>query len=190
MCSDHRQDFFVHNVLPGNYGTFLDIGSHKPVAANNTFQLERLGWRGLAFDITDWSEDWVNNRVSKFINTDVTKFNWKKELPKYPIFDNKVIDYISFDVDDATISAFENFPFDEYEFKVMTIEHDKYRVGDATKNFICKYLLEKGYVLLCEDVCANYPGQEFEDWWVNPKYVNMLSVEKFRSKSKMCTDIV
>lgn len=181
--SCHHQDRFCLLMLPNTNITFLDIGCHHPIGANNTFLLENYAnGRGIGFDIHDWSKEWAGARQNKFIHADATTFKWSEELPNYPIFSNKVIDYISFDVDDATLSAFNNFPWKEYEFKVMTIEHDRYRVGDETCNATRKVLRDLGYELICEDVIAEGYG-EFEDWWVNPKYVDMNIAEKLRCKS-------
>ena len=85
----------------------------------------------------------------------------------------KVIDYVSVDIDPMSMIGLNNFPFDEYEFKVMTFEHDTYRNGPEQKELAYALLTEKGYVRLCNNV--NVPeaqgvGLYFEDWWVNPKY--------------------
>lgn len=73
----------------------------------------------------------------------------------------------------------------DYEFKIITIEHDVYRGYDLTERIPQRnFLSELGYILLCADVSneengiyhskvnCNLNGFPFEDWWVNPKYFN------------------
>jgi hypothetical protein len=88
---------------------------------------------------------------------------------------NGVVDYISFDVDDATRAAFDNFPFDTFRCKTLTIEHDAYRVGNNLRDYIRYKLISYGYVLVFGNVVYTGHGA-FEDWFVDPKYIdrNML----------------
>lgn len=86
----------------------------------------------------------------------------KKSLPK-------IIDYLSFDVDEATVGALENFPFDSHKFKIITIEHDQYRFGTGVAEFIRAKLLQLKYVIVCKNVKLN--GNAFEDWWVHSELV-------------------
>jgi hypothetical protein len=183
--SQAGQDLFVYRVL-GNKkcGTYLDIGSHLCTEwGNNTLQLSKLGWSGIGFDIEKQFEDiWKKYRPKQpFILGDVTTQDWDKLIREHDIF-NEPIDYMSFDIDDATISAIKRFPLDKIQIRVITIEHDSYRVGDECKIQIRKTLSENGYVLLCSDVMVFYLGKEcvFEDWWINPLLVDKEFYERFR----------
>ena len=93
------------------------------------------------------------------------------------MFDNNslpnIIDYLNVDIEgngdrfNALTKVFES----NREFKIITIEHDCYRGYDLTEaEPQRKFLLEKGYVLLCSNVSLE--NNPFEDWWVNPKYFN------------------
>ena len=80
---------------------------------------------------------------------------------------------MSIDIDPVSIVALKDFPIDEFEFKVLTFEHDCYRIGLEQKSEASQILLNKGYLRLCNDVLA--PSQYgdncyFEDWWIHPKY--------------------
>ena len=62
------------------------------------------------------------------------------------------------------------------EFKIITIEHDVYRGYEKTEMIQQrKFLTKRGYFLLCSNVkLSNNP---FEDWWINPKYIDKNKYE-------------
>jgi hypothetical protein len=78
-------------------------------------------------------------------------------------------DYLSLDVDDATLATLQNIPLDRMRFKVITIEHDAYRVGPAPREAMREILTAAGYTLAVADVRCG--GGEFEDWWIDAKKV-------------------
>ena len=43
------QDLFAEALIPQG-GTFLDIGSGGPTEDNNTYLLEKKGWKGICVD--------------------------------------------------------------------------------------------------------------------------------------------
>lgn len=185
--SQSGQDFFALKMC-GNKtnGTFLDIGSYSTVTCNNSFALEQLGWTGLMFDLIRDDEN-LHRRTSRFVQGDVTKLDWHKELEGMP----RVIDYLSLDVDDATVAALWAIPMADYRFKVATIETDRYRLGDGPRNEIRRIMKEHGYDLVCEDVMVDYPAgcvSEYEDWFVSPELSEVAN--KFRCKSKHWKEIV
>lgn len=183
--SQAGQDVFARYVVD-HKGTYLDIGSFRPTYHNNTRTLELEGWKGLSIDCQDFSEEFRQKRTNPFICADVTTINWEETIAQYPILKGP-IDYISFDVDEATIPAFNRFPFDKIKFAAMTIEHDTYRFGPATRDHLRSRLSDLGYVLLCGDVVMpDAPPEKygpFEDWWVNPALVDMDRVEAIRSNT-------
>lgn len=145
-----HQDLFVYKILGKiQNGTFLDIGAGNCVDhGNNTLQLAKIGWNGIGFDICkNFEYGWNFVRNQKFICEDVTTIDWNKIICENPIF-NQTIDYLSFDVDDATSLAMKHFPWDKIRFKVITIEHDCYRIGDSIKNEQREILKKFGYLLL------------------------------------------
>lgn len=169
----------LHNVSETK--NYLDIGCHAPTFFNNSFALERAGWKGLSIDIIDFSSDYNGLRKNAFLRADVTTINWEHIMTRY--FPSRVIDYISFDVDDATRPAFENFPFSSIRFKTMTLEHDGYRVGTQLRDSIRQKLTSLGYTLICADVIAEGYGA-FEDWWVD-----LNQVDETLAKRIICSNV-
>lgn len=179
MYSQAGQDIYVYKLI-GDGGTYFEIGSGEPIKCNNTYLLENNGWKGVSIEQEEkWVNDFLKIRKNKCIQGDSRKMDIKKILDEN--FDNKVIDYLSLDVDEATHDTFLNIPFDDYTFKVITVEHDKYSNGDELQKFLRKNLYSLGYELICSDVCFrwNNGGGPFEDWWVHPKHVDVSKLKKY-----------
>ena len=92
----------------------------------------------------------------------------------------KIIDYLSIDIDDYSLAPLVGFPFEEYNIKVITFEHDAYRFGSQLKTPSRKFLKEKGFKLVCKNVGsvvleeANPVPYSLaspqEDWYVNTNW--------------------
>ena len=180
--SQASQDAFPRFILsktPTAPKTFLDIGCYVPRDCNNTYLLEKAGWSGVAMDIRDLGHLWAAERTTPFLKADATTVDWVPLLRR-TFGATRVIDYLSFDVDDATLPTFSRFPFDRYTFRTITIEHDAYRVGTALRDTLRQNLTALGYVLLCANVVYENHGP-FEDWWVHPDHVDMAWAERIRS---------
>ncbi len=92
-----------------------------------------------------------------------------------------MIDYLSIDIDpvfsptepihDPCSKALSLFPFDEYDFKILTIEHDFYNPhGPYQKQMLQNYMKDRPYKLIVEDVALSFAGTKYlEDWYINPK---------------------
>ena len=169
----------LHNVT--RQKTYLDIGSHHPTQFNNSYALERAGWRGLSIDLQNFSTEFQATRTNPFLCADVTTIQWESVITQH--FPSRVIDYISFDVDDATESAFSRFPFSSVRFNTMTIEHDGYRVGTRLRDWVRDSLASMGYTLVCGDVVAEGYGA-FEDWWVDMSQVDGTLASKIVCSNK------
>lgn len=186
------QDIFVYNILNKNNGTFLDLGCYLPKNINNTYLLELNGWSGISLDIIDYSEEW-KERKNKFIQQDCMNVNLDELLDSN--YDNKVIDYLSLDMEvlGDRFKLLEKIMETSYEFKVITIEHDSYLSEDyvnVEKLPQRKLLKEKGYILVCGDVSQKqYPTLFYEDWWVNSKYFNEEDIKTWFSDKLSC-DII
>jgi hypothetical protein len=164
--SQAKQDVFVHTLNPSTTGRFFDIGSHDPIRISNTYALEKLGWTGYLFDMdAQWAQPTQATRTSTFVCTDVASFDWRAFL----IRENLVgahIDYLSFDVDEASLATLERFPFDMVTFGICTIEHDAYRFGVPRAVRMREILQSHGYQIVCKDV--KHEGFPYEDWYVHP----------------------
>lgn len=172
--SQVNQDRFVLKLI-GKNGYFLDLGcgwDHSGMNSN-TFLLEENGWNGICLDGNE-SSLLRRREVAKRAHTVLARLpetSLLELLKKYNA--PKVIDYISLDIDPNSIIGLNAFPFNEYEFKVMTFEHDAYSSGNSQKDKAYEILTSKGYYRLCNDIRvpeAMGDGNYFEDWWINPKY--------------------
>ncbi len=162
--SQAGQDEFVYRILKKTDGRFFDVGSHDPISINNTYALETLGWRGYMFDINPaYGADTNRKRVSKFTVADLTTIDWDTFLSENDIVGHH-FDYMSFDIDEASLPALRRFPFDKISFTLCTLEHDKYRFGQAVADEMRDIMTSKGYSILCKDVKHdNFP---YEDWYI------------------------
>ena len=188
------QDLFIYHLL-GNQkeGFFLDVGCQTPILANNTYLLETLGWKGLAFDkldITHWDGKnvrWSEQRQTPKFLVDATTEEFTQIL-KDNVPANTVVDYISLDIDDNgginfAIEGILRIINAGITFKALTLEHEAYRNaqsnGELVRGVTRIILGTLGYRLLYPDVCFDN-GNNFEDWWVNPKYFPAKLAEYIR----------
>lgn len=160
------QDLYVMEKLNNKTkGYYIEIGAYHPIDISNTKLLEENDWDGLSFDINDISHDWYMNRKNKFICADATNFDFKSCF-----IENKVptvIDYISIDIDEATMKFLKHFPFNDYRFKVITLEHDAYRFGEDVKIEMRRIMSDYGYILDRPDIVACSTCPPYEDWWID-----------------------
>lgn len=147
-------------------GTFIDIGCNDPYFHNNTAVLEKIGWDGVCVDIEHFD---YSTRRALFVQADVREpvFAVEKFLKAH----GGGADYLSVDADDATFDALARLiPF--FKFGVITVEHDKYRVGPGAQHSIHDFLKTFGYKREVMDVKAPeaegmpWSNQPFEDWYV------------------------
>jgi|APGre2960657373_1045057.scaffolds.fasta_scaffold04412_3 hypothetical protein len=182
--SQASQDFFARYILRHSTGAskkYLEVGANDPCAINNTYALELEGWSGVSIDIdAQFADAYQQTRKNPFIVADATKIDWDTFLHQYEYTNG--IDYLSFDVDDATIPAFDLFPFEKVRCRAITIEHDHYRVGPFVRDHLRARLQELGYILVCSDVVMENHGC-FEDWWVHDSIIDGASAEAIKKIS-------
>lgn len=187
LCLSQAGQDTLPRYLLGRKGTYLDIGCFHPTYHNNSYSLEMEGWIGLSIDYQNFSAEFGAKRKNPFLYGDVTTIDWTSVIQSNPFMQN-TIDYISFDVDDATLPAVNRFPWDRIRFATMTIEHDQYRFGTTTRDHIRTLLTSHGYTLLCADVIM--PGYgAFEDWWVDMKCVDVTKANNIRCDATSYLDI-
>lgn len=179
--SKEGQDILVKKLIK-NKGFFLDIGCGDPEYTNNTLLLEKNGWTGLLIDLNKfYINDCKTKRTSNSFCFDCRHFS-KDNWLNFLLENNcpNIIDYISVDINDANIDFIKNFPFEIYEFKIMTFETDFYQCGDKRKSIAIKILSNFNcYKLLLENAML-LDGRIWEDWWINEKYINC---DKFYTKN-------
>jgi len=180
--SQMSQDLFVDHLLDSREGYFVDVGCYEPKFINNTYMLEKKGFKGLLLDISPrWIDLAIKHRpASKAVWVDLLKKNFNELLLEEEA--PKVIDYIDLDIDEGTVKVLKDVDYDTFSFKVLTIEHDYYAHGDQYRSETRDFLNDKGYQLVCGDVGNNSGPQE--DWYVHPSYI---SKEKW--EPLLCADL-
>jgi hypothetical protein len=193
--SDAKQDQFVANILDFKKdGYCVDIGSCHSIISNNTYFFQSLGWTSISIEIDGRYNDSYNSRESGVhLNDNALTIDYKKEFEEYEF--PKSIDYLSLDVDTLSLDVLKILPFDEYKFKVITIEHDAYLYGDIYQEEQRNFLNSHGYMLLCSNVFVEQPGFEgrecpFEDWWVNPKDFKNTLLKKLKCDMQFPSTII
>jgi len=168
--SQAGQDVFALAFCKGKLdGTFIDLGCNDPFVHNNTAALEELGWTGVCIDIIPFD---YSKRKSPFVLMDLKMQQIIPDVFRDFLHKNKFkVDYLSADADDDTEMIVGKLTA-LVQFNVITVEHDRYRVGPDTKFALNKLLTSRGYELMVEDVKAPtspgmpWSGQPFEDWYV------------------------
>jgi hypothetical protein len=175
--SQAGQDRFVHELI-GDSGTYLEIGANAPIAINNTYALECAGWSGLSVDNSGESMlAFEKHRKNFFYLTDAAApQNWQAALAQAGLPPEQ-IDYLSLDVDEATLQCLSELPLHNIRFSVLTVESDEYRFP-GRRDAIIDILRFHGYDVLAGDVCDQ--GLSFEVWAVNPRRVDMKLAARFR----------
>jgi hypothetical protein len=193
------QDRFVETVLSHHRnGYFIDIGAAHPVVINNTHFLEKkLSWEGLSIDLgpeqdgfsgtiggkEEYYKMWKKYRSTPLICDDALKIDYSKLFKERGV--PKVVDYLTLDLEPAevTFECLLRLPFDEYEFRTITFEHDFYRnpdenikIVETAREFLSKY----GYATVNFASLRNpWPLAGFninkivvqEDWFINQKHI-------------------
>lgn len=181
--SQASQDIFVLSCLNGKRkGTFLDLGCHDPIDINNTYLLENsFDWKGVSYDIdSHMIERYKENRKNLAFVKDCTKIDFEEVLSFY---DSNHIDYLSLDLEPASVTydCLKRIPFEKIEFSIITFEHDFYRFGDEIRTNSREIFQKYGYYLLCSNVSDG--TNIYEDWYINPKYVDLSRVSVLESES-------
>lgn len=166
--SQAGQDLWVTQVLKGlRGGWYLDIGANDPVVISNTWALDfQLGWNGVLIENDpNCIADLRAKRSGIVISTDATTFDYAS-LARHDF------DYLSLDVDSASLDALMKLLAGGITFRCATIEHDVYRFGDGPRTAMRDLLTRAGYALAKADICnPEHPDMPYEDWWVDPKRI-------------------
>lgn len=188
--SQGGQDRWVYAMTDGGKGAFyLDIGCNHPIAINNTYVFEQLGWDGILVDVLPGCEV----RKGKFFQCDASKPT-PELLEAYRTMPN-VVDFLSLDVDEATLGAFDTLPWSTHRFRLACIEHDAYVRGYETRDRLREQMEAMGYDLVCADVCVRFPDEScapgpWEDWWCCPDLVKPKLVKRFKCSGREWREIV
>lgn len=181
--SQAYQDIFILMALNGKRnGTFVEIGAMDGQAISNTFLIEQyFNWTGISIDIDDISESFKKyNRKSNLIIQNALNIDYKKlfEINNMP----KNIDYLQLDIEppENTLKCLKKIPFDDYHFSVITYETEAYYSNPQIKKESRSILKSYGYELLAGNIC-NHGNDPFEDWYVNPKFIDNDIILKLKN---------
>lgn len=144
-------------------GFFVDIGAHDGIESSNTFELERIGWKGICVEPGE-----AFNKLSEARNCVCVKMFAGRgiQIPNLP----NIVDYLSLDVDGEELQVLKEFPFNTVHVRFITVEHNQYLEGTERQNLIYDYLTAQGFRRSHENVkCLdpNYLGAIYEDWYEN-----------------------
>jgi hypothetical protein len=192
--SQAAQDQFVCSLLYGilsksDKGYYLEIGAGEPISINNSYFFEKnFQWDGISIDISeDLDNRWYIARNNLLLTEDATQSDYVNILKDFP----PIIDYLSLDIDGYYDIVLKKIPFNNYTFKIVTIEHDFYRYGDLYRGKERQILKANGYYLLCSNVRHN--GLAFEDWWIHPSAFPADVFSELTSldlQEKECTQLI
>lgn len=185
-----NQSLFVKLLLPYIKGYYVDIGSgngENEPCMSNTAYLEEQGWTGL---LLDYNETYIKESSTMFrlnsisVCLDATKTDYKKLFDHFKV--PKVIDYLTIDVDAnnaSTIDILKMFPFNDYDFKILTVETDLYNPwGPKQKSDLVEYMKDKKYKCIVENVgLSTNKNKPIEDWYINPEYYSEFQIKNIEN---------
>lgn len=193
--SDAKQDQFVANFLKFKRdGYCVDIGSCHSIISNNTYYFQRLNWRSISVEIEQsYNSSYSTRTNGVHLNKNAVEIDYEKVFKECNFPEN--IDYLSLDIDTASLDVLRILPLDKYRFRVITIEHDAYLYGDKYRERQRSILNSYGYLLLCSNVYveqSGYEGKEcpFEDWWIDPLEFDIQMIEKIRCDNTLPSVII
>lgn len=155
--SDGMQDIFANFINKQKLnGVMIDIGCREPVIGNNSLLFLSKNWKCVGADIDDYSKQWEKYENFKFHLMD-TSIRENVDI----LFDGlpNVIDFLSLDVDGASLQTLENIDFQKFKFRCMCVEHDFYWRGESLRIPQRNIILSKGYSLVINTAA--------EDWYVD-----------------------
>ena len=182
--SQAGQESFVQNIL--NFktkGSYVEIGAWDAKHLSNTYLLEtQFGFHGIALEISRRFAFRYNlRRRNRCIRADATTVDYLSLFKKYNM--PKIIDYLQLDIapPSNTFMSLTRIPFEEYQFRVITFEHDLYSSPENLKykNAAFDFLTKKGYDRLASNVQND--GYPFEDWYIKKDLLTDFRIEKLAS---------
>jgi FkbM family methyltransferase len=195
------QDKLVSEIYRGKRnGYFVDVGAYDGITISNTFHFEKeLGWTGICVEplpnvfpklVLNRSCICVNSCVSttegsvffkcrgkgsRIVQTPGRNTVERKSETLAAILDRskapKNMEYLSIDIEGLEFDVLKSFPFHQYGFGVITVEHNAY-VGiecQERREQMLTFLSAKGYVREME--------VQQDDLYINPPVLKSLMQE-------------
>lgn len=203
--SQANQDKWVCEIFDYKQnGYFIEIGAYDGIQTSNTFSLEKyLGWQGICIEGNpEISHKLFTNRSCSIVNAAVSNYNGRAkfggdridgglfEVDCYTldtILSNnecpKKIDYLSIDVEGHELTIFNSFNFNNWEIKLMTVEHNLYCDGPDKKDKLFELLSKNNFTrvldnAICLDKNPDYYEVPYEDWYINNNYPELIDKMK------------
>ena len=193
-----EQDKFVLNMLKNKKnGFFVEIGSNHPIDINNSYILENTyKWTGIMIEYREkWLNDYKKYRPNSIhIINDATLIDYKNLFETNNVPSN--IDYLQIDLEPSngstlnTLKKLDNEVMDNYKFSTITFEHDckedlcHLPIVQQTRLESRKILIKRGYICVFEDIHNRLPKNVYEDWWINPEFIDINYVNMIKEKNK------
>ena len=164
------QDIFA--LQTAKHNTYIEIGAGDPINGNNTYHLEKNGWKGFSIELNSkifkkWIKEPIfrNNKIycDNAIELDYIQCLEENNLPTH-------LGYLSCDIEpvENTFLALKRVIEQGISFDCITFEHDKYQSATDFDPIVKKYLKRTGYSVAVYDV---YFQQRqpcyFETWFVH-----------------------
>lgn len=176
--SQSFQDVFATKICKENR-TFVEIGAARPKLVNNSYLLDKLGWKGFSIELSSkFAKNWddalrSNHRTTKFYHDNALTFDYFSAVQEnnLPIR----LGYLSCDIEPAknTFDALKRILSQGLQFDCITFEHDLYQektdFNTQSKDFLSDY----GYKVAVELV-TDHLNNHYETWFVN----NDINFEK------------
>jgi hypothetical protein len=179
-CAVLGNDVFIFNILNKSPGFFVEAGcgDGSGPSNSNSLYLEERGWKGIGIDINN-IDAFNKNRKSIGIQADLKVRGIEDILEENNA--PEIIDFFSFDVDEAQKSALDFLKLNKFKFKHIHFEHNNFITPDDP-NYIplnikhlktegYKKFTEAGYVRVVEDVLDSR-GLAIEDWYVHKDFIS------------------
>lgn len=167
--SQVHQDIFA--LKTAKHNTYIEIGAAGPIKYNNTYLLEKNGWKGISLElnssrVNQWFEDWSDRKNKIYCDNAIT-FDYLSALQENNMPTH--IGYLSCDIEPPknTFEALKRVIEQGITFDCITFEHDKYQSEINYDPIVTEYLIGKGYKVAVRDV---YRWRKapcyFETWYV------------------------
>ena len=186
--AEAKVDRFAYGLCGPN-GTYIEIGSQKPIQRSNTVALERMGWRGFGLELDTRNQPfWPDCRTNHIYWEDATIFDYWAAAQAQGLPNR--INFLQADIEppENTFAALKKAVESGLTFDFIAFEHDLY-CQDVDYNVIAtNYLLTQGYKVAVYNVCSQRkrnPGvwSHIETWYVNND-VPFETMEFFKWKKK------
>lgn len=123
----YLQDQWIYDILindfPEYIGFYLELGSPDCIQPSSTYSLESYAdWKGVTIEQDeDKCKVFKQHRQNFIINRDVLGIDWHAFHHSFCV--PRCYEYLSINVGENAQTVIDNYPWDEYKAKLITIDH-------------------------------------------------------------------